>query len=309
MIPHPMGAPARRAMALAVSYALMTTPRATSAGAGDVGRSRDMFSEASAYERFMGRWSRMLAPQFIAFSGTRDGDRVLDVGCGTGTLTFALEAQTRKSRITGVDISPEYVTYARKQPSHRTSFEVGDAQALRFANGAFDATVSLLVMNFIPDSRRALSEMVRVTRPGGTVAAAVWDYAGGMQMLRIFWDEAVAADPAAEPRDERHMPLSHEGELAALWRAAGLEDVVEEARTVPMRFASFDDYWSPFLLGEGPAGAYVASLAADQREALRARLRQRLLRGGPDHPLELRGQVWVVRGRVPQGPQPPPSAK
>ena len=137
--------------------------------------------------------------------------------------------------------------------------------------------------------------MIRVTRSGGIVASAVWDYGEGMEMLRIFWDEAVALNPAADARDERHMPLARKGELDALWRTHRLQDVSEEALTIRMRFSSFDDYWLPFLEKQGPAGDYVAALAASEREQLRARLRRRLLGDGPDRPIELRARACPVR--------------
>jgi hypothetical protein len=140
--------------------------------------------------------------------------------------------------------------------------------------------------------------MIRVTRPGGVVASAVWDYAQGMEMLRVFWDEAAAVDPAARARDERHMPLSREGELGALWRKHGLRDVREQALTIETRFSSFDDYWRPFLEKQGPAGEYVAGLTPLQREQLRLRLRQRLLGHGPDGPITLHARAWAVSGIV-----------
>jgi hypothetical protein len=141
--------------------------------------------------------------------------------------------------------------------------------------------------------------MSRVTRPGGVVAAAVWDYDSGMQMLRIFWDEAVAMDPAIAGRDERHMPLSRKGQLADLWRSEGLVDVEESALTISMTFVSFDDYWTPFLGGQGPAGAYVKSLSDSQRERLKSRLRQRLLAAGSDRSFTLEGRAWAAKGTVP----------
>jgi SAM-dependent methyltransferase len=186
-----------------------------------------------------------------------------------------------------------------RHPEDRIRFEVGDAQQLRFADRSFDRTLSLLVLNFIPDRSAALHEMIRVTRSSGTVASAVWDYEQGMEMLRVFWDEAVALNPAAAARDERHMPLSRRGELGALWREHGLRDVSEDELTVRTRFASFDDYWLPFLEKQGPAGDYVAGLASDKREELRLRLRKRLLGDGPDHPIVLHARAWAVRGIVP----------
>ncbi len=260
-----------------------------------------MFNEADAYERYMGRWSRLLAPAMVEFSEVRDGDAVLDVGSGTGALSLEVLEASPTGRVTGIDLSQAYVDHAAKSSTdERVRFEVGDAQKLRFADATFDRTLSLLVVNFIPDPALAVKEMARVTRPGGLVAAAVWDYGDGMQMLRVFWDEAVAFDPAIEPKDERHMPLCRSGELAALWKQQGLENVQETPLTVTLHFASFADYWEPFLLGQGPAGAYVARLPEDRQRALEARLRKRLLRDGPDHPIDLQARVWAVKGTVPK---------
>ena len=259
-----------------------------------------IFSEAEAYERFMGRWSRQLAPLFVRFSGVRDGDALLDIGSGTGALTAAAAMAAPTSRIVGVDPSAPYVALA--QARHGTpaiAFEVGDAQQMRFENASFDLTMSLLVVNFIPDASRAIGEMKRVTRRGGTVSAAVWDYGEGMQMLRTFWDEAVALNPSAAPKDERNMPFSRRGELAALWRQHGLEQVNEDALTIETRFSSFDDYWAPFLDKQGPAGAYVAALSERDRDALKERLRMRLLGAGADRAIVLNARAWAVRGVVP----------
>jgi len=259
-----------------------------------------MFADAVAYDRFMGRWSRLVAPPFVEFAQIRDGDRVLDVGSGTGSLSNAIAATRPKCHILGIDPSPQYVAYAdSRKSSLNTSFERGDAQKLKFEPATFDATTSLLVMNFIPDVRGAMSELVRVTRPGGTISAAVWDYGEGMQMLRLFWDAAVALDSSAEPLDERHMPLCRAGELAELFRTAGLVDVQEEALDIECKFSSFGDYWNPFLDGQGPAGSYVAKLAEDRRSVLRDRLEAKI------HPMmsvggsfPMRARVWAARGKV-----------
>jgi ubiquinone/menaquinone biosynthesis C-methylase UbiE len=260
-----------------------------------------MFSVSEGYERYMGRWSRLLAPAYIAFAGVKDGDRVLDVGTGTGALASALEAATTSSEIVGIDPSAGFISYASKNvKSGRASFEVGDAQALRFKDASFDQTMALLVMNFVPDHNKAIVEMRRVTRPQGVVSACVWDYNAGMEMLRFFWDEVVALDPATAPKDERNMKLSREGQLGELWRKAGLVNVQEKPLVIEQSYTSFDDYWGPFLKGAGPGGAYVVSLPDEHRRQLEARTRKRLLGNRDDGAFVLKAQAWCVRGEVPK---------
>jgi SAM-dependent methyltransferase len=259
-----------------------------------------MFAAGTGYERFMGRWSRLLAPAYVAFAGVKNGDRVLDVGTGTGSLAAAVEASMPASEIIGIDPSEGFIAYAQKNAkSTRLHFEVGDAQALKFNDGSFNNTLALLVMNFIPDHNKAIAEMRRVTRAQGAVSACVWDYGAGMQMLRFFWDEAIALDPSIEPRDERHMKLSQHGALAELWRNAGLINIKEEPLSIDQVYSSFNDYWEPFTKGAGPGGAYVVSLPEDRRQQLEARMRKRLLGDRRDGPFTLSARAWCVRGEVP----------
>jgi len=276
-----------------VQTLVMTAP-------ADAGAPQDsrMFSAADAYERYMGRWSRLLAPKLVAFAGVREGERVLDVGTGTGALARAIETAMPSTEVVGIDPSEGFVARAR-QTAVRALFEAGDAQSLRFDDASFDRVLSLVVINFVPDHEKAVAEMRRVTRPGGTVGACVWDYGEGMQMLRFFWDEAVALNPGAEAKDERHMKLCRAGQLGELWSKAGLANVRERAVAIEQAYASFEDYWVPFTMGAGPGGAYVVSLPEGERRALEARLRKRLLGGRPDRAFKLEAKAWCVRGDVP----------
>lgn len=260
-----------------------------------------MFADAEAYERFMGRWSRLVAPQLVQFAEVPDGGRILDVGSGTGVLSFALAAAKPHCHVVGIDPSKQYVAYAKSKNSfgERVGFEMGDAQELHFADAAFDGSVSLLVFNFIPDAGKALREVRRVTKPGRRVSAAVWDYGDGMRMLAVFWEGAMAIDPKAGKADEKKMPLCQEGELGQLWRAGGLEDVHERPLSITMAFESFADYWDAFLLGQGPAGAYVRSLAPEKVSALREAVKSRLAPSGEEKRFTLPARVWAVRGTVP----------
>jgi len=289
------------AIALGAMFAGKDSIGATPGSASVTELEAKMFSMSAGYERFMGRWSRLLAPAYIAFVGVKDGDRVLDVGTGTGALASTLEASMTSSEVVGIDPSEGFIGYAKKNAkSGRVRFEVGDAQALRYKDASFDQTMALLVMNFVPDHNKAIGEMRRVTRPQGVVSACVWDYNAGMEMLRFFWDEVVALDPAMAPKDERNMKLSREGHLGELWKKVGLVNVQERPLVIEQAFASFDDYWGPFLKGAGPGGAYVVSLADERRRQLEARMRKRLLGDREDGAFVLKARAWCVRGEVPR---------
>ena len=260
-----------------------------------------MFGDAEAYERFMGRWSRLVAPGLVAFADLPEQGWMLDVGSGTGSLAFAIAERKAGASVLGVDRSREYVAYASNSNmfADRVSFEVGDAQQLKFPDASFDAALSLLVFNFIPRPEKALLELARVIKPGGRISAAVWDYDAGMRMLRTFWDAAVAIDPEAVTLDEKQMPLCRAGELSDLWRQGGLETVRERSIDVSMTFESFASYWDPFLLGQGPAGSYVVRLDRRKLEVLRDAVKRQLGLSDEDSSFVLPARVWLVCGTVP----------
>jgi SAM-dependent methyltransferase len=260
-----------------------------------------MFANAESYERFMGRWSRAIAGRLIDFTNVPDERRLLDIGSGTGSLSFVIVQRTSNTHIVGIDPSNEYVAYATNLNTvpDRISFEVGDAQHLRFASGTFESSFSLLVFNFIPNPLKALEEARRVTKPGGLIAAAVWDYGKDMRMLRIFWDAASSIDDRAREFDEAHMPLCRPGELADLWKQAGLKNVAQQPLDIEMRFDSFEDYWQPFLLAQGPAGAYMSRLDSVRLQGLRDELRRRLPVSGDGVSFILPARAWAVCGTVP----------
>jgi SAM-dependent methyltransferase len=260
----------------------------------------DVWASGAAYEPYVGRWSRLVAREFLAWLAVPPGADWLDVGCGTGALTGAILAGAAPARVRAVDAAAEYVAYARAQIPHpRAAFAAADARALPWESSAVDAVVSGLVLNFVPEPERALAEMSRVARPGAVVATYVWDYAEGMQLMRHFWDAAVALDPAAAALDEgRRFPLCHPAPLEALWRDAGLRDVEARAVEVATPFRDFDDFWTPFLGGQGPAPSYTMRLDPGRRARLRAHLHEGLPIAA-DGAIALTARAWAVRGLRP----------
>jgi SAM-dependent methyltransferase len=246
---------------------------------------------ADAYQRYMGRYSRPLAEQFVDLVGVRRDDRVLDVGCGPGALTAPLVERCGPGSVAAVDPSPPFVAAARAGFPGVDVREAA-AEALPFEADAFDVALAQLVVHFMADPVAGLREMGRVTRPGGVVAASVWDNAGTTGPLQVFWRAAQEVDPSAH--DEGHLPGGREGHLAELATAAGLREVRSASLTVRVRFASFDEWWAPYLLGVGPAGSYVASLTPELRRKVEESCRRRL----PEGSFEQGGTAWVVLAEV-----------
>ncbi len=261
---------------------------------------REVWSVGDAYEAYVGRWSRPVAQAFLRWLDVPAGRRWLDVGCGTGAVTAAALALADPAEVVGVDPSEGFVLDARAHVvDPRSSFHVGDARSLPLPDGRFDAVVSGLALNFVPDPVRAVAEFARVAASSGVVAAYVWDYAEGMAMLRYFWDAATAVDPAAAELDEgRRFALCRPEPLRDLWTRAGLDEVGVEAIEVPTVFTDFDDYWKPFLGGQGPAPGYATSLTEEHRRELRDLLRRRLP-ARPDGSIPLTARAWAVRGQRP----------
>jgi SAM-dependent methyltransferase len=257
----------------------------------------DAWVAGDAYEAYMGRWSRPLARAFAGWLSPQRQANWLEFGCGTGALTAALCELTAPASIVACDPSQPFIDHARKNLADaRVSFVVAGAESLPRRDGGFDAIVSALVLNFLPDPGAAVASARERLRPGGMVAACVWDYAEGMEFLRVFWDAAAEADPRAAALDEgRRFPLCRPPALASLFQDARLTQVETRALEIPTRFTGFEDYWTPLLRGTGPAPSYVASLDSQDRESLRERLRLRLHSESGD-PIHLQARAWAVRG-------------
>jgi SAM-dependent methyltransferase len=261
-------------------------------------RVSDTWERGAPYEQYVGRWSRRVAPVFLAWLRMPAGRRWLDVGCGTGALCAAIVEHCAPASVVGVEPSEGFLTAAQEHLAGRAVLHRGTATALPLEDASVDVVVSGLVLNFVPDLRAALAEMVRVTGNGGTIGAYVWDYAGKMEFMRSFWDTAVELNPDAARMDEgRRFPLCHPEALRALFASTGLNGVEVTAIDIPTPFASFDEYWRPFLGGQGPAPAYAMSLHETARGRLRDRIRERLPVEA-DGSISLTARAWAIRATV-----------
>lgn len=259
----------------------------------------DVWDDSGAYEAYCGRWSRLVAAAFVRWLGLPANRAWLDFGCGTGALTRTIVSDADPRLVIGCDRSPGYVAAARERTADvRARFVVAELPELPRIDGGFDAVVAGLVLNFLPDPLDGVTALTARVHPGGTVAAYVWDYAEGMQFMRVFWDTVVELDPAARALDEgTRFPLCRPEPLARLFEDANLRDVAVEAMEVPTVFRNFEDYWLPFLGGQGPAPGYAASLPPERRAELREAIRQRLRVTG-DGEIPLTARAWAVKGIV-----------
>ena len=264
---------------------------------------QEQWSLGDAYEQYIGRWSRLVARRFVTWLALPAALRWIDVGCGTGALTQLILDHGAPVTVLGLDPSEGFIACARRLVTDaRAHCQCGAVQALPLADSSVDVVVSGLVLNFTPDPARALAEMARVVRPGGTVAAYVWDYADGMQMIRLFWEAAAALDRDALALDEgRRFPICRKEALRALWQDGGLVQVECYDIDVPTPFRSFEELWSPFLGGQGPAPTYCAALTEGARAALRERL-QAMVPVGTDGTIALTARAFAVRGTRPDTP-------
>jgi SAM-dependent methyltransferase len=257
-----------------------------------------VWTSGEGYERYVGRWSRLVAREFIDWLSVRPGASWLDVGCGTGALSETILAAAHPGILQGIDPSAAFVEHARTTVDDpRASFETGSAESLPYENGRFDAVACGLVLNFVPDHQAALVEMRRVTAQGSVVGAYVWDYAGRMEMMRYFWDAAAELDWLAQSADEgARFGLCREEALYEAFTDAGLREVDVRAIDAPTQFRDFDDFWTPFLTGQAPAPAYNMSLSEEKRGELRELIRSRLPIQ-PDGSIHLVARAWAAKGR------------
>jgi SAM-dependent methyltransferase len=258
----------------------------------------DTWERGSPYEQYVGRWSRRVAPVFLSWLNIPTGRRWLDVGCGTGALCAAILDRCSPSSVAGVEPSEGFLRTAKENIGSKAGLHLGNATSIPLGDASVDVVVSGLVLNFVPDRSAAMREMARVTAKGGTIAAYVWDYAGKMELMRYFWDAAVELDPQAAKLDEGvRFPLCRPEPLEKLFAGGGLQGVEVRAIDVPTVFANFDDYWRPFLGGQGPAPAYVMSLDEIARARLRDLIKERLP-AAPDGEIALTARAWAVRATL-----------
>jgi SAM-dependent methyltransferase len=258
----------------------------------------ERWGNSSRYEHYMGRWSRLIAPEFLRWLDAPHGQRWLDVGCGTGALSRAIAECCAPGQVVGLDPSEDFIGYAREQVgSSRARFCAGEAEALPFGAGAFDLVVSGLALNFVSDIERAAAETVSAVASGGRVGVYVWDYAEGMEWLRVFWDAAAAVSTEPFQADEgQRFPICQPDALHALFTQAGLRNVATSAVESAARFAGIDDYWLPFLTGgQAPAPRYLLSRSEAQRDAIRAEVRRRLP-FAEDGSFTLAMRAWAAQG-------------
>lgn len=259
-----------------------------------------MFEDGEAYNRQMGRWSRQLAPLFIDFIGIRPGDRVLDVGCGTGSLANTIATTTQAGEIIGLDLSAGFINFARAHNRFsRLRFDLGDACALPYADDSFDRCLTLLAVNHIPDAPKAAREMARVAKPGAILGAAMWDGTGGNEFNDIMWTVAEGLDSTVKRPSEKSNSYGSAAALTALWQQAGLAHIAIKALSLECEMTNFADFWGKYEEGQGPGGHYARGLNGEQRRALREKLFEVVLRGKTDEPFTLRAKAWAVRGVVP----------
>jgi SAM-dependent methyltransferase len=265
-------------------------------------RSQYRATDGAAYQIFLGRWTERLADVFVHWAALPADGTILDIGCGTGSLAAAIARAHPTQPVIGIDIAEPYIAYARQhRRASNLSFQIGEVSHLDVPDASAAAVMTQLVLTFVPDARAAVREMARVTRPGGVVASAVWDFGGGLVYQRLFWDTAAVLEPSAAAARDRLFshPLSEPAALRELWRGAGLLNVDIGSRTVRMDYARFDDYWEPLLGGQGPVGTFASRLDAKALPKVRDAVRSAYLSGRPDGPRSLTATAWSVRGTVP----------
>jgi ubiquinone/menaquinone biosynthesis C-methylase UbiE len=258
---------------------------------------KNIWASGDSYEPYVGRWSRLVAKEFLTWINAPTENRWLDVGCGTGALSQTILSLCDPGKIKGIDRSDGFVEYVRRKVTDpRATFETGDAQALPVKDAEYDVAVSGLVLNFVPQPEKMISEMKRTVLDGGIVALYVWDYADKMQLMRHFWNAATELDPAVLELDEsKRFSICNPDSLRELFQRSGMKQVETRAIDVDTHFRDFDDYWNPFLGGQGPAAGYAMSLNDEKRTQLRERIRA----GLPfalDGSIPLVARAWGIKG-------------